>query len=82
MRDHFIFRGSWWLVDFGFNAPMLAHKSNQPPTNFNDSGGASFTDPIAVYSNIIYYLIEVILPELLDSIKTELETVLCGTSAA
>ena len=36
-----IFRGSWWLVGFGFNALMLVHESNQPPTNFNDSGDTS-----------------------------------------
>jgi hypothetical protein len=36
-----IFPGTWWLVGFGFNALMLVHESNQPPTNFNDSGDTS-----------------------------------------
>ena len=45
LRDHFIFRGSWWLVDFGFNAPILAHESDQQSTNFNDSEGTSDFPP-------------------------------------
>jgi hypothetical protein len=36
-----IFRGSWWLVGFGFNALMLVHETNQPPSYFNDSGDTS-----------------------------------------
>jgi hypothetical protein len=29
------------LVGFGFNALMLVHETNQPPSYFNDSGDTS-----------------------------------------